>query len=113
MALRIRSTPRQPTASPWGKMRSGSPSAPTAGRRTPSFSCPRGSWAHSMPALARAARRRWEALFADYRKQFPELATEIDQMQQRDLPKGWDRNLPSFKPDPKGIAGRDASSEVL
>jgi transketolase len=60
-----------------------------------------------------AARRRWEALFADYRKQFPELAAEIDQMQRRELPAGWDRNLPSFAPDPKGIAGRDASSEVL
>ncbi len=60
-----------------------------------------------------AARRRWEALFADYRKQFPELAAEIDQMQRRELPAGWDRNLPSFAPDPKGIAGRDASGEVL
>ena len=59
------------------------------------------------------ARRRWEALFADYRKQFPELATEIDQMQRRELPAGWDRNLPTFKADPKGIAGRDASGEVL
>jgi len=59
------------------------------------------------------ARRRWEALFADYRKQFPELAAEIDQMQRRDLPAGWDRNLPTFKADPKGIAGRDASGEVL
>lgn len=60
-----------------------------------------------------AARRRWEALFADYRKQFPEFAAEIDQMQRRELPAGWDRNLPSFKADPKGIAGRDASGEVL
>jgi transketolase len=60
-----------------------------------------------------AARRLWEALFADYRKQFPELAAEIDQMQRRELPAGWDRNLPSFAPDPKGIAGRDASGEVL
>src|ERR1700758_3884987 len=34
-------------------------------------------------------------------------------MQQRELPAGWDRNLPSFPPDPKGIAGRDASSQVL
>jgi transketolase len=60
-----------------------------------------------------AARRRWEALFAGYRKQFPEFAAEIDQMQRRELPVGWDRNLPSFAPDPKGIAGRDASGEVL
>jgi transketolase len=59
------------------------------------------------------ARARWEALLADYRKQFPELATEIDQMQRRELPAGWDRNLPTFKADPKGIAGRDASGEVL
>ena len=59
------------------------------------------------------ARQRWETLFADYRKQFPELAAEIDQMQRRELPAGWDRNLPSFPADPKGIAGRDASGEVL
>jgi len=59
------------------------------------------------------ARRRWEALFANYRKQFPELATEIEQMQRRELPVGWDRNLPTFPPDPKGIAGRDASGQVL
>jgi transketolase len=59
------------------------------------------------------ARGRWEKLFASYREQFPELATEIDQMQRRELPADWDRNLPSFPPDPKGIAGRDASGQVL
>ncbi len=60
-----------------------------------------------------AARREWEALFVDYRKQFPEFATEIEQMQRRELPVGWDRDLPSFPPDPKGIAGRDASGQML
>jgi transketolase len=59
------------------------------------------------------ARRRWQTLLAAYREQFPELATEIDQMQRRDLPTGWDRNLPSFPADPKGLAGRDASGRVL
>jgi transketolase len=59
------------------------------------------------------ARRRWEGLFATYRSKFPELAAEIDQMQRRELPAGWDRGLPSFPPDPKGIAGRDASGQVL
>src|SRR5246127_4549249 len=34
-------------------------------------------------------------------------------MQRRELPAGWDRSLPSFASDPKGIAGRDASSQVL
>jgi transketolase len=59
------------------------------------------------------ARRGWEALFATYREQFPQLATEIEQMQRRELPAGWDRNLPRFAPDAKGIAGRDASNQVL
>ena len=52
-------------------------------------------------------------MFAKYRERFPDLATEIDLMQRRELPAGWDRNLPSFAPDPKGIAGRDASGQVL
>jgi transketolase len=56
--------------------------------------------------------RPWEKLFAPIARDF-ELATEIDQMQRRELPAGWDRRLPSFSPDPKGIAGRDASGEVL
>jgi transketolase len=59
------------------------------------------------------ARREWEALFGDYRENFPQLATEIDQMQRRELPAGWDRDLPSFPADQKGIAGRDASGQVL
>ena len=64
-------------------------------------------------ARGAAARDRWEALLAVYRREFPELATEIEQMQRRELPAGWDRDLPSFSPDPKGVAGRDASGEVL
>ncbi|MGB8223410.1 MAG: transketolase [Polyangiales bacterium] len=59
------------------------------------------------------ARARWEQLFAAYRTQFPDLATEIDLMQRRELPPRWDRDLPSFPADPKGIAGRDASGQVL
>ena len=58
-------------------------------------------------------RRDWTQLFAAYRAKFPELATEIDQMQRRELPVGWDRNLPTFPADPKGVAGREASGKVL
>ncbi len=72
-----------------------------------------GQFASGIGERGAKARRNWEALFADYRKQFPDLATEIDQMQRRELPAGWDRNLPSFPPDAKGIAGRDASGQVL
>jgi transketolase len=58
-------------------------------------------------------RERWEKLLASYREVFPDLAVEIDQMQRRELPVGWDRNLPAFPADPKGVAGRDASGATL
>jgi transketolase len=59
------------------------------------------------------ARKTWTGLFAAYHAKFPELATEIDQMQRRELPSGWDRNLPVFPADSKGLAGREASGKVL
>ena len=71
------------------------------------------SWGAAIGRRGAQAHDRWGTLFASYREQFPELATEIDQMQRRELPVGWDRNLPSFSADPKGIAGRDASGRVL
>jgi transketolase len=58
-------------------------------------------------------RERWEKLLASYREVFPDLAVEIDQMQRRELPVGWDVNLPAFPADPKGVAGRDASGATL
>ena len=60
-----------------------------------------------------SARSQWTKLFDDYRKANSALAAEVDQMQRRELPAGWDRNLPVFPADPKGIAGRDASGKVL
>jgi transketolase len=59
------------------------------------------------------ARRAWSALLNVYRTEYPELADEIDLMQRRELPAGWDTNLPVFTTDPKGVAGRDASGKVL
>jgi transketolase len=59
------------------------------------------------------ARRGWTELFGKYRGKYSDLAAEIDQMQRRELPAGWDRNLPVFPADPKGVAGRDASGKVL
>jgi transketolase len=59
------------------------------------------------------ARREWTQLFEAYRVKYPELAREIDQIERRELPTGWDRNLPVFPADAKGIAGRDASSKTL
>jgi transketolase len=60
-----------------------------------------------------SARRKWHELFESYRTRYPELAVEIERMQRRELPSGWDRDLPVFPADPKGIAGREASGKTL
>ncbi len=60
-----------------------------------------------------SARSEWIKRLNEYRTTDPALAAEIDQMQRRELPAGWDRNLPVFAADSKGIAGRDASGKVL
>jgi transketolase len=59
------------------------------------------------------SRSQWTEIFAAYRAKYPDLANEIDLMQRRELPAGWDRNLPVFPTDPKGVAGREASGKVL
>ncbi len=72
-----------------------------------------GHFAEGVGARGAQARSQWTQLFATYRTRYPDLAAEIDLMQRRELPDGWDRNLPVFPADPKGIAGRDASGQVL
>jgi len=58
-------------------------------------------------------RSAWREKLELYRKEHPGLAAELDLMQRRQLPDGWDKNLPSFPADAKGLAGRDASQKVL
>jgi transketolase len=58
-------------------------------------------------------RDAWFEMFSAYEREFPGLADEIRRMQKRQLPDGWEEAIPSFEPDEKGVAGRDASSEVL
>jgi transketolase len=64
-------------------------------------------------ARGTALHRDWWALFEQYRIQYPELAETGYRMLRRELPDGWDRGLPSFAADDKGIATRDASGQVL
>ena len=70
-------------------------------------------FADGIGARGAEERQRWAQLFSAYRSKYPELATEIDLMQRRELPEGWDRNLPVFPANAKGIAGREASGQVL
>ena len=58
-------------------------------------------------------RERWMRDFKLYASKYPELADHIDKIQHRRLPDGWDRNLPTFPADAKGLATRDSSGKVL
>jgi transketolase len=55
----------------------------------------------------------WYADFDEYRRRYPELAENGYRMLRRELPDGWDRGLPDFPADFRGMATRDASSQVL
>ena len=70
-------------------------------------------FASGIGARGRAVREEWEAMFGRYRAAFPGLAGEIEHIQRRDLPDGWEKALPAFPPDAKGIASRDSSGQVL
>ena len=54
----------------------------------------------------------WNKLLGDYAEQSGDLAAEIEAQQRRELPAGWDAEIPSFDPDEKGIATRKASQQV-
>jgi transketolase len=59
-------------------------------------------------------RKAWEEKWLNgYAKEYPELADHIHRMQTRELPDGWDAELPTFPTDDKGIATRAASGRVL
>ncbi len=60
----------------------------------------------------RQLRESWLARMEAYRTAHPALADELERMQRRELPEGWDSALPSFPADPKGIASRDSSAKV-
>jgi len=58
-------------------------------------------------------RNEWMEKFERYRLEHPELADNLHRMQKRQLPDGWDADIPTFAPDPKGMAGREANAKVL
>jgi transketolase len=59
------------------------------------------------------ARKRWAQMYAGYSQKYQELADRLHRMQRRELPDEWDKNLPTFPADPKGIATRESSGKVL
>jgi transketolase len=58
-------------------------------------------------------RAQWEKMFTQYAGQYPELADQLRRMQRHELPDEWDKNLPTFPADAKGVATRESSGKVL
>ena len=69
-------------------------------------------FAAGIGARGKELRGEWGYQLVGYQREHETLERQIDQMQRRELPEGWDRDIPSFDPDEKGIATRKASNQV-
>src|ERR1051325_7935720 len=80
------------------------------------FLVPDGVYNHfqqNLAARSKKAHAEWDTMFAAYGKEFPQFADQHVRMQKRQLPDGWDKELPTFAPDAKGLSGRQSSGQVL
>ena len=80
------------------------------------FLVPDGVREHFREGIGRRGRRlreEWRTLLDSYRARFPDLAEELKRIENRELPDGWDADLPVFPANPKGIATRESSGKVL
>ncbi len=80
------------------------------------FYVPAGIYEHFRQGIGKRGKELrdvWFSRICEYRKQYPELAEELFRMQHRQLPLGWERDLPVFPADPKGLATRESSAKVL
>jgi transketolase len=80
------------------------------------FYVPDGVYEHFRDGIGKRGkdlRDAWFARVREYRTKYPELADRFYRMMHRQLPDGWDKDLPSFPADAKGLATRDSSGKVL
>ena len=81
----------------------------------PPFYVPEEAQQHFHESIARGqqAEERWNATWTAYAEQYPELALELHQLIEGELPAHWDATIPFFPADAKGLATRTASGKVL
>jgi transketolase len=80
------------------------------------FLIPDGVYEHfaaEIGARGERLRTEWEALADGYRREHGTLSGQIGCMRRRELPDGWDNDLPGFEADEAGIATRKASNAAL
>src|SRR6266849_5818597 len=80
------------------------------------FLVPEGVREHFREGIGKRGRElhsEWSKTFSQYTQRYPELTDQLHRMQRRELPDGWDKNLPTFPADAKGLATRESSGKVL
>jgi transketolase len=80
------------------------------------FLVPDGVYQHFKDGIGKRggeAQTQWVTKWAEYKKQFPAQANQLELMQKRELPDGWDKNLPAFPADAKGMASRESSGKTV
>jgi transketolase len=70
-------------------------------------------FAAQLGARGAGLRGAWQAMFARYRAEYPDLADQLECIGTRGMPPGWETALPSFPPSASGLSTRDASGKVL
>ncbi len=80
------------------------------------FLVPDGVYRHFNDGIGKRggdAHAQWVKLWGDYKAKFPELAKQLELIQKRELPEGWDKNLPEFPADAKGMASRESAGKTV
>jgi transketolase len=80
------------------------------------FLVPEGVYEHFQKGIGKRGKELRDAWFArvkEYRARYPDLADQFYRTQHRQLPEGWDRDLPTFPADAKGLATRESSGKVI
>lgn len=81
----------------------------------PDFFIPKAVARHFLKARSQGSKleKIWQAKLASYVRKFPDLAQELLQLMSNQLPKGWNKNIPKFPADSKGLATREASAKIM
>jgi transketolase len=81
----------------------------------PAFHIPPAALANFRQAVrtGRQSEAKWDGRFVLYEQAYPDLAGELHQAIQGELPERWDEAIPTFAPDPQGLATRTASGKVM
>jgi len=109
-------TATPPTANRWAIRKSKARKKPTASPPIPSSASPDGVVDHFKNGIGKRGgelRGAWMKKFDEYKAKFAKEADQLYKMQHRELPDGWDKDIPVFPADAKGMAGRDASAKCL